>query len=254
MPKRQAPSRQVRTLACTGTFAVAIVAMAASGQSGAASGADRAATAKSETRAARSTPVALTDEAAASLVDRSGWEPRPVNREANQRRTGERTLRRFRRTSDLPRAYKRRVTGSYRGTTDEIIQWGAYKWGFSPDVFRAVAVIESWWKMSTVGDGGQSFGLMQVKRGHHCCFPATKRSTAFNVDYYGAWLRAVYDGRRRWLNSVERGERYRRGDLWGSIGTWYSGRWHLGSAEYIQRVKETIRQRVWRRAEFRSGG
>jgi hypothetical protein len=95
---------------------------------------------------------------------------------------------------------------------------------------------------------------MQIKRGHHCCFPATKRSTAFNVDYYGAWLRAVYDGRRRWLNSVERGERYRRGDLWGSIGTWYSGRWRLGSAEYIQRVKETIRQRVWRRAGFRSGG
>jgi hypothetical protein len=108
--------------------------------------------------------------------------------------------------------------------------------------------------MSTVGDDGRSFGIMQVKRGHHCCFPATKRSTAFNLDYYGSWLRAVYDGRRRWLNSVERGQPYRRGDLWGSVGTWFSGRWYLGSAEYIGRVKETIRQRVWRRAGFRSGG
>ena len=187
-------------------------------------------------------------------MQRSGWEPRPQNREANRRRASKRTLRRFRRQSDLPRAYKRRVTGAYRGTTDEIIQWAAYKWGFSPDVFRAVAVVESWWKMSTVGDGGQSFGIMQVKRGHHCCFPTTRRSTAFNLDYYGAWLRAVYDGRRRWLNQVERGERYRRGDLWGSVGTWYSGRWHLGSGEYIGRVKDTIRQRVWRRAGFRSGG
>jgi hypothetical protein len=254
MPKRRAPSRKLRTLACTGTLAAAIVAFAAGGQSGAAGGADRAATAQAETRAAGSTPVALTDEAAASLVDRSRWEPRPANREANQRRASKRTLRRFRRTSDLPRAYKRPVTGAYRGTTDEIIQWAAHKWGFSPDVLRAVAVIESWWKMSTVGDGGQSFGLMQIKRGHHCCFPATRRSTAFNVDYYGAWLRAVYDGRRRWLNSVERGEHYRRGDLWGSVGTWYSGRWHLGSDEYIHRVQETIRQRVWRRAGFRSGG
>lgn len=254
MPKRRALSRQVRTLACTATVAAAAVATAAVGQSGAAGGADRAATAKSETRAARSTPVAVGDEAAASLVDRSGWEPRPQNREANRRRPSERTLRRFKRRSDLPRAYKRRVTGAFSGTTDEIIQWAAHKWGFSPDVFRAVAVVESWWKMSTVGDDGRSFGIMQVKRGHHCCFPVTRRSTAFNLDYYGAWLRAVYDGRRRWLNSVERGQPYRRGDLWGSVGTWYSGRWHLGSAEYIRRIKDTIRQRVWRRAGFRSGG
>ena len=198
--------------------------------------------------------MAISDATAAGLVQRSRWEPRPHNREANHRRASKRILRRLRRRSDLPRAYKRRVTGAYRGKTDEIIQWAAYKWGFSPDVFRAVAVIESWWKMSTVGDGGQSFGLMQIKRGHHCCFPATKRSTAFNLDYYGAWLRAVYDGRRRWLNHVERGERYRRGDLWGSVGTWFSGRWHLGSGEYIGRVKDTLRQRVWRRAGFRRSG
>jgi hypothetical protein len=253
MPTRIS-SRQIRTLACSAALA-ASAAVAAGGAGGAsADSADAAAAARAETRAARSTPVALSDVQAAGLVERSRWEPRPQNREANRRRASEQTLRRLRRESDLPRAYKRRITGAYAGTTDEIIQWAARKWGFSPDVFRAVAVVESWWKMSTVGDGGQSFGLMQVKRGHHCCFPATRRSTAFNLDYYGAWLRAVYDGRRRWLNHVERGERYRRGDLWGSVGTWYSGRWHLGSGEYIQRVKEVIRQRVWRRAGFRRSG
>jgi len=254
MPNRRAPNRQVRTLACTGTLAIAIVAMAAGGQSGAAGGADRAATAKSETRAARSTPVALTDEAAASLVQRSGWEPRPQNREANQRQASARTLRRFRRTSALPGAYKRRVTGAYRGTTDEILQWAAQKWGFSPDIFRAVAVIESWWKMSAIGDDGRSYGIMQVKRGPHCCFPTTRRSTAFNLDYYGAYLRSVYDGRARWLNNVERGQQYVRGDLWGSVGVWYSGRWHYGTGDYTHRVKEIIRQQSWRRAGFRSGG
>jgi hypothetical protein len=257
MPKTSALCRQLRTLGFTATLAAATVTIATAGDAGLAaqaSGGDRAAVARAETRAARSRPVAITDAEAASLVDRSRWEPRPKNREANQRHASKRTLRHFRRWSDLPRAYKRRVTGRYRGTTDEIIQWAARKWGFSPDVFRAVAVIESWWRMSAVGDGEDSFGIMQVKRGPHCCFPATRRSTAFNVDYFGAHLRAVYDGRMRWLNNVERGERYRRGDLWGSVGVWNSGHWRYASGEYIRRVKDTIRQRVWRRAGFRRSG
>ena len=216
MQRERAPSRQLRALACTGALAAALAVAAADDGSVAASGTEasasnRAAAAKAGTRAARSRPVALGDAAAARGVDRSRWEPRPANRAANRRTPGKRTLRRFRRWSDLPRAYKRRVTGGHTGTTDEILQWAALKWGFSPDVLRAVAVIESWWKMSAVGDDGQSFGIMQVKRGSHCCFPTTRRSTAFNADYYGAWLRAAYDGRFRWLNTVERGERYRRG-------------------------------------------
>lgn len=236
-------------------FAV-LLAAAATAWSGAdaAGDGDRAAVARSDTRAARSAPVAISDAAAAGRVSESRWEPRPGNREANLRTPSRRMLRSFRRWSELPRAYKRRVSGGYTGTTDEILQWGARKWGFSPDILRAVGVIESWWTMEAVGDDGNSFGIMQVKRGSHCCFPATRRSTAFNVDYYGAWLRAAYDGRFRWLNTVPRGERYRAGDLWGSVGLWYSGRWRLGTGEYIGRVKNVIRQRVWRRANFRSGG
>ena len=219
-----------------------------------ASGADAAAAARHETRVARATPVAITDNAAAALVDRSRWEPRPQNRKANRRTPSADTLRRFRHWSVLPRAYRRHVTGAFTGTTDEIIQWSAHKWGFSANLLRSVATVESWWRMGAIGDGGQSYGIMQVKRGPHCCFPATRRSTAFNLDYYGAWLRAAYDGRFRWLNDVERGERYRRGDLWGSIGAWYSGRWRYGAGEYVTRVKNTIRQHVWRRAGFRRGG
>jgi len=248
MPTRVS-SRQLRALGCT--FALAAAAAAAG--VAAASGEDRAAVARADTRAARATPVAITDTAASELVAESSWEPRPGNREANRRTPSRRTLRRFRHWSELPRAYKRRVTGGYTGKTDEVIQWAARKWGFSPDVFRAVAVIESRWKMSAVGDGGRSFGIMQVKRGSHCCFPTTRRSTAFNLDYYGAWLRAAFDGRLRWLNTVPRGERYRPGDLWGSVGVWYSGRWRLGAGEYIGRVKNVIRQRVWRRSGFRRG-
>jgi hypothetical protein len=249
MPPTRVSSRQLRTFAATGALVAAAIALG--GDAGAT---DRAATARADTRAARSQPVALGDTAAAEMVDRSRWEPRPVNREANRHTPSRRTLRRFRRWSELPRAYRRAVTGDFTGTTDEILQWAARKWGFAPDIFRGVATIESWWKMTAIGDDGQSFGIMQVKRGPHCCFPATRRSTAFNVDYYGAWLRAVYDGRFRWLNTVERGERYRRGDLWGSVGVWYSGRWRHGTGDYITRVKRMIRQRVWRRDGFRRGG
>jgi hypothetical protein len=247
MPPTRVSSRQIRTLLC-------VAALGAACDAPAANAADGAAAARSETRAARSLPVAIGDDAAAALVDRSSWEPRSQNGDENHRLPSADSLRRFRHSSDLPRAYKRRVSGDYTGTTDEIIQWAARKWGFSPDVLRAVAVVESWWKMSAIGDGGDSYGLMQVRRGPHCCFPATRRSTAFNVDYYGAWLRSAYDGRFRWLNTVARGERYTSGDLWGSVGLWYSGRWRYGTGDYISRVKETIRQRKWRRAGFRRSG
>ena len=101
--------------------------------------------------------------------------------------------------------YKARVTGRFRGTTDEIIQWAAAKHGIDTNVMRAVAVIESWWRMSTVGDNGDSFGLYQIRRPFHCCPAYARRSTAFNADYYGAIIRAYYDGKMPWLNTVERG-------------------------------------------------
>ena len=54
--------------------------------------------------------------------------------------------------------------GRFRGTTDEVIQWAAAKWGLAPDLVRAVAAKETWWRMSHVGDNGDSFGLFQVRR------------------------------------------------------------------------------------------
>lgn len=109
----------------------------------------------------------LSDRLAAARVDRSAWEPRPGNRAENRRIPTRSELRFFRRHSDM--TYKRRVSGRFRGTTDEIIQWAAHKHGIAEDVVRAVAVKESWWRMSTVGDDGDSFGLMQVRRPYHCC-------------------------------------------------------------------------------------
>jgi hypothetical protein len=194
----------------------------------------------------------LSDSQAAARVQRSPWEPRPENTRANHHAPGAAFLRRFHATSDMPlQAY---VTGDFTGTTDEILQWGAAKWGFSPRLFRAVATVETWWHQSFVGDGGSSYGLMQVRVPYHCCLPAIQTSTAFNVDYYGAILRAYYDGQQTFLQQVEHGRNYHAGDLWGSVGVWASGRWHMGSSDgYVQMVRQRVADRVWRTADFDNG-
>ncbi len=193
----------------------------------------------------------LRSEQAANRVRRSPWEPRPDNRTANHAVPAKDRLRAWRERSDMP--YARFVDGRFRGTTDEIIQWASYKWGFRPAILRAVATVESWWHQSAVGDNGDSFGLFQVRRPYHCwgeCRIA-RDSTAFNADYYGGILRAYYDGKMAWLNTVERGRDYRAGDLWGSVGAWFAGRWWTDPArQYIRTVRDRLDERTWRGAGF----
>ena len=191
----------------------------------------------------------LSDRQAAARVNETSWEPRQNNAQENRRRPSDEQLRDFRRRSEMVNRFD--VTGHYRGTTDEILQWAARKWGFDPDLLRAVAAVESYWNMSAVGDGGLSFGIFQMKKTYHCCPPLSSKYTAFNADYYGAILRAYYDGQQKWLNDVERGERYRAGDIWGSVGSWYAGRWRTSEAlDYIHRVQDTLRDEPWRERGF----
>ena len=191
----------------------------------------------------------LSDAEAAQRVNDTSWEPRRNNRRANRRRPSDDQLHDFRRRSEMVNRFG--VTGRYRGTTDEILQWAARKWGFDPDLFRAVAAVESYWNMSAIGDGGLSFGIFQMKKTYHCCPPLSSKFTAFNADYYGAILRAYYDGKQKWLNDVERGERYGPGDLWGSVGSWYAGRWRTAEAlDYIRRVQRTLEDEPWRERGF----
>lgn len=195
----------------------------------------------------------LSDAEAASHVRRSSWEPRPGNAEANQRVPLPGELDVFMRDNiSIFSEHKPLVTGNFTGTTDEIIQWAAWKWGLDEDIFRAVAVQESWWRMSAVGDGGVSFGLTQIKTTYHAgTYPLSSTSTAFNADYYGALFRYYYDGHATWLDNKEKGEPYTAGDLWGSIGTHFAGRWHTAAAEdYIARVKNHLTQRTWEREDF----
>jgi hypothetical protein len=163
----------------------------------------------------------LTDAKAAAKVHRSSWEPRPKNAGATHRMPTAAQLRAFRGQSDQP--YSRWVTGRFRGTTDEVIQWAAAKWGLSPNLVRAVAAVETWWRMSHVGDAGDSFGLFQVRRPYHCRGSLVcglfRHDAPLNADYYASIIRSYYDGKQTWLNTVsDNGAPYTAGDLWGSIG------------------------------------
>jgi hypothetical protein len=172
------------------------------------------------------------------------FEPRPENAGANQ-------------TNVLRDGYRfppqeleglgARVTGDFTGTTDEIIQWAACRWGFDADTVRAQAMQESHWLQSHLGDcrpgqltqpetgGCASVGIMQVKGAdlpptNAHTYPYALISTAFNLDYALAMRRACFEGRLTWLNSpnvqIENGRPYAGGDEWGCIGFWYSGRWY----------------------------
>ena len=217
------------------------------------------------------------DAAAAAMVRRSTWEPRPENTAANQTVA----------PADFrPAPYPglvngqmvfERITGNFTGTTDEIIQWTAAKWGLPDDVIRAAAVQESGWFQNhkdpdgkpidqqgygdfgdcggaPIGspfgpDGPASFGIMQVK---WCTlndpeapgtggWPWTENSTAWALDTYGAVVRACYEGWEPWL-----GPAYRAGDLWGCVGRWNAGAWHDPVAErYLQHVRQEYDAKPW---------
>lgn len=167
-----------------------------------------------------------------------------------------------------------RVTGGFVGTTDEILQWVACKWGIDEDVVRAQAAKESWWKQETLGDWttneraclpghpigadgrfGEcpgSAGLLQVRYEYSSNgFPGASTSTAYNADYaYSVW-RTCFEGGEPWLNMVDRGQEYRPGDLWGCVGRWFAGRWYTEAAlEYIGAVQGYMAQRVWDTSDF----
>jgi hypothetical protein len=168
-------------------------------------------------------------------VRRNRWEPRPGNYRANH--TVGRTV--SSRETRTQRQF-RRVNGRFTGTTDEILQWAACKWGFNEDLVRAVADTESSWYQSTNGDGGASWGIMQVKvRDYPGTWPAARDSTAFSVDYWGAYVRACYEGNISWI------PRRSRGQLWPCVALWYSGSWMRGGARYVSTVRRALRTKPW---------
>ncbi len=148
-----------------------------------------------------------------------------------------------------------RVTGNFKGTTDEILQWGACKWGIDEDIVRAQAAKESWWTQTNVGDNGESFGILQVRQPYwgwafNNGVGDAQSSTAYNVDAALAARRNCFEGNETWL-----GGSYGPGDMWGCVGLWFSGRWHdAGAEQYISDVQGYLSQRIWETPDFLAYG
>ena len=174
----------------------------------------------------------------------------------------------------LPGGIYGRVTGNFAGTTDEIIQWAACKWGIDEDIVRAQTAKESWWTQGAEGDlttnpaacppghgigvdgfPGQcpeSYGVQQLRYAYWgWSFPEAITSTAFNLDASLAARRSCFEGYETWFNDVERGRQYAAGDLWGCVGAWFSGRWYTQpSVTYIAAVQDYLNDRIWETEPF----
>jgi hypothetical protein len=220
------------------------------------------------------------DRLAAAMVHRSTWEIRPGNARYNH--TVPTTLR-LQPSDPATRAYDPRwntyvlgrITGDFTGTTDEIFQWAAAKWGVPDDLLRSIAVVESRWNQSNFGDyvddaarcppgyAGPpcpvTFGIVGTKStSWPGLFPWNRDSTAAAMDVLGGWLRGCYEGWVWWLRdhgNTSRGT-YAARDIWGCVGAWYSGDWHDGSVgmpsgeNYIDRVQKRFKHRPWLQPGF----
>jgi len=95
------------------------------------------------------------NDTCANEVHRSAWEPRSDNNKRNHVMPDPAAVHDSfaARPVAVAGAYDahwdswllKRVDGQFTGTTDEILQWGACKWGLSDNMLRAVAVRESTW-------------------------------------------------------------------------------------------------------------
>jgi autotransporter family porin len=167
-----------------------------------------------------------------------------------------------------------RVNGNFVGSTDEILQWAACKWGIDEDIVRAQAATESYWQQTAKGDwttdssicapghglgvdgrAGQcpeSWGILQNRYTYEkSAWPGIASSTTFNADTAYAIWRTCYEGYEGWLNDVEQGQPYASGDVWGCVGRWFAGRWHTQPAEeYVGRVQANLNNRIWEQPSF----
>jgi autotransporter family porin len=173
-------------------------------------------------------------------------------------------------------ALRLRVSGNFTGTTDEILQWAACKWGFDEDLVRAEAIHSSNWRQTVATDwiapssgdcpagaatrdtNGQSecaqtYGLFQVLwKYHQSAWPMYRESSAYHVDLVFGLRRACFEG---WdVSQADRathGKDYVADDEWGCLGAHFSGQWYDDGADaYISSVQGQLAARLWTKPDF----
>ncbi|HEV2461889.1 MAG TPA: hypothetical protein VGS80_26330 [Ktedonobacterales bacterium] len=219
-----------------------------------------------------------TEAACAALVHRSTWEPRPDNYAANHHVPTPSQIAALAPWDESigvdPKAdtLRRQITGNFTGTTDEILQWTACKWGVPVDIVRAEAVVESYWHQSQLGDWTtnqsycppgtwngsgcyQSYGILQLKWYYfQSTWPMSRANTAFNAEYIYGVIRTCFEGWTTYLNDatpLPGYPKYHAGDIWGCLGRWFSGTWYdQGAVDYIAKVQSILAQKVWLQSGF----
>lgn len=169
--------------------------------------------------------------------------------------------------------------GISRPSTDDLIQWGAHKWGIPEDWLRAEYSLESYWSSFQLGDEiavsstvydeypllsrvpnsldvYRSLGITQIMWSPDGSVgagtePLRWESTAFNIDFQAAAIRYFYDNpegaRSTWGDAS-----YQPCQQWNSIGAWYAPYpWgNSGQAQYVAKVQISLSQRVWQSSSF----
>lgn len=214
----------------------------------------------------------------AARIHHSSWEPRPDNTTANHSVPTAQQIAQLTPWDESigvdPKAdaLRKQITGNFTGTTDEILQWVACKWGIDENIVRAEAIVESYWHQSQLGDYTsnrnlcppgtwdgkgcyQSYGILQLKYYYfQSAWPMSREDTAFNAEYVYGVIRTCYEGWTSYLNNLTPlagYPRYHAGDIWGCLGRWYSGGWYSqGAINYINEVKSVLAQNEWLKPGF----
>jgi hypothetical protein len=218
----------------------------------------------------------LSDAEAAACVSRSG-ENRPQNAGQNAKAPTPAELTAFHAARDTygraPAQYNPNfafVTGAAAlhglRSTDDIIEWAAYKWGIPEDFVRGQMVMESGWSMLQKGDRRdwpepistlypapavididsvwESLGIAQIRWRHTVPWnpgvePLRWQSTGFALDYSQALIRYYYDGYCDWC-----GAGYAAGDADGAYRSYVSGSWNEGQS-YADGVRANAASKPW---------
>lgn len=221
------------------------------------------------TEPSHATDLPRSDSFCASAVTPNPREPRPDNNLVNHTIVSPPHDWSVENHWTLWRGKRDQVTGNFTGTTTEIIQWAACKWGIDEDTIRAAAALESDWHMSTVSDvcgpqGEASYGLLQIKNQDcsgaiiHGGYPHTMQSTALNADWYAANIRSCFDG-----DFYDGGDFLYHGQtvdqiaaqngwnfvFWACVGFHFSGDWSPGQP-YELEVRQILANRVWENPNF----
>jgi autotransporter family porin len=221
------------------------------------------------------------DATCAALVRRTGHEARPANTTPNHVQPTPQQIAALTPWNSA-NAYdnralglQARITGAFTGTTDELLQWVACKWGFDEDHIRAEAVQSSAWRqtlatdwtttpslcppdaVTRANDGGvqcaQTYGIFQIVwQYHQSAWPAYRDSTPFHLDFIFGLRRVCFEG---WDTSqaarAVSGVPYAANDEWGCVGAHYSGGWYDdGASSYIAAVKGQLAGRAWTSPTF----